>query len=192
MMPAFIGYVARFGASVTPTPRRTARSSQGLPGALCERDARVEDHRIWQESKSGIAVMPPPDFDSVAPALVSIGLRIVNKNLGPKGGLSVNPGVLPSLDGGTGGGGLVDRGPDGQTPGLFELHDLGEITVISDPGISGKNMCDLACSNCWRRLRRATLRTSSCGNSTVVAKPPRLNGAARHVRQVRRHIALGL
>jgi hypothetical protein len=65
--------------------------------------------------------MAPSDYDAVASVLVTIALRIVNKNRGPKGGLRADPGVLPSLDGGTSGGGLVDRGPNGQTPGIFEF-----------------------------------------------------------------------
>src|ERR1035437_5595835 len=65
--------------------------------------------------------MVGPDFDAVDSALVTIALRIVNKNTGPKGGLRANPGVLPCIDGGTSGGGLVDRGPDGQAEGLCDF-----------------------------------------------------------------------
>ena len=84
--------------------------------------------------------MSPPDYEAVASVLVSIGLRIVNKNLGPKGGLRAQSGVLPCVDGGASGGGLVDRGPDGQTPGLCELARSWRDHRYLRPGISGKNM----------------------------------------------------
>ena len=85
---------------------------------------------------------------------------------------------------------------EGQTDKLrayANLHDLGEITVIADPGISGKNMS--------RPGLQQLLAAVEAGHAAHVIvwkldrlsrKSARPDGAARQVRQARRHAALGL
>jgi DNA invertase Pin-like site-specific DNA recombinase len=81
-----------------------------------------------------------PDYARVAGVLVAIGLRLVSESGRTKESGDVDCGVLPSVDRGAGGGGLLDRRAADKLRVYAELHDLGEVTVIADPGLSGKNL----------------------------------------------------
>jgi hypothetical protein len=51
-----------------------------------------------------------PDYERVAAVLVRIGLRMVcESEPGGEEGSDADGGLLPGVDGGTGGGGLLDR-----------------------------------------------------------------------------------
>ena len=79
-----------------------------------------------------------PDYERVAAVLVRIGLRIVNEER--REHTDADGGVLPSVDRGAGGGGFSIAGQADKLRVYAELHDLGEVTVIADPGLSGKNL----------------------------------------------------
>ena len=49
-----------------------------------------------------------PDYERVAAVLVRIGLRMVSEEV-DRGQTDVDGGVLPGVDGGASGGGLLDR-----------------------------------------------------------------------------------
>ena len=58
---------------------------------------------------------------------------------------------------------------DGQIAKLTDyarLHDLGGLTVITDPGASGKNLDRPGFKKSRQSARPATQTTSSCGGST--------------------------
>ena len=50
-----------------------------------------------------------PDYERVAAVLVRIGLRMVNEEKMEQEHSDADGGVLPGVDRGTGGGGLLDR-----------------------------------------------------------------------------------
>ena len=53
----------------------------------------------------------------------------------------VDRGLLPGVDRGASGRGLLDRRARLTSSASYaELHELGEVTVIADPGLSGKNL----------------------------------------------------
>ena len=82
--------------------------------------------------------------------LVRVVLRIVVQKQDdeePKGGLGANSGILPRLDRGASRRRLLDRGPDGQLRVYSPLRDLGDITVITDPGSRGRICCGPVSSN---------------------------------------------
>ena len=167
MMPAFVGYVARFGAlSDCHSEAELLEVLKDYLGRYAkETHVSTDSSHLAEASKFGTAVIPPPDYEGVASVLVSIALRIVNKNLGPKGGLRAQPGVLPSLDGGTSGGGLVDRGPDGQTPGLCEsARSWRDHRHLRSRHLWQEHGATWLAAVARRRLRRVTFSTSSSGN----------------------------
>ncbi len=50
-----------------------------------------------------------PDYERVAAVLVRIGLRMVSEETVEQEGSDVDGGLLPGVDRGAGGGGLLDR-----------------------------------------------------------------------------------
>lgn len=80
-----------------------------------------------------------PDYARVASVLVGIALRITQGHDNEEE-QDAHGRVLPGLDGGTGCRRVLDRGADGQARAYATLHDLGPVTVVQDPGLSGKNL----------------------------------------------------
>lgn len=88
-----------------------------------------------------------PDYERVAAVLVRIGLRLVTEGEvhaqsddEVEERTDADGGLLQGVDRRAGGGGLLDHGQAEKLRVYAELHDLGEVTVIADPGRSGKDL----------------------------------------------------
>lgn len=78
----------------------------------------------------------PRDLARVARVLVSIALRLTEQEEQEH----ADGGLLPSLDRGASRGGFSIDGQAEKLRTYAELHDLGEVTVVVDPGRSGKDL----------------------------------------------------
>ena len=82
-----------------------------------------------------------PDYRRVATVLVTIGLRILSEmERHERKRTDADGGVLPGLDRGQAAEGFSATGQAEKLKTYADLHDLGEVLVIEDPGLSGKDL----------------------------------------------------
>jgi DNA invertase Pin-like site-specific DNA recombinase len=81
--------------------------------------------------------MRTPDWSRLAEVFVAIGLRMTTET---KGDDDADGGVLPGVDRRASSGRVPIDGQAEKLRAYALLHDLGEVTVLADPGLSGKDL----------------------------------------------------